>query len=108
MAKDSPVLSVVIPAYNEATYIDRLLEDLTKQSYKDFEVIVSDAQSKDGTNKVVQSFAKKLNVILVESPPKGPGAGRNRGARAARGNWLLFLDADDDIDDPDFLSTLLE
>jgi glycosyltransferase involved in cell wall biosynthesis len=108
MAKDSPIISVVIPSYNEATYIDRLLEDLARQNYKDFEVIVSDAQSKDGTKKVVESFAKKLNVLLVESPPKGPGAGRNRGAEAARGDWLLFLDADDDIDDPNFLSTLLE
>ncbi|OGL26584.1 hypothetical protein A2708_02290 [Candidatus Saccharibacteria bacterium RIFCSPHIGHO2_01_FULL_49_21] len=102
-----PVVSVVIPAYNEATYIDRLLEDLTKQSFANFEVIVSDADSRDGTDKVVKSFKGKLDIKMVVSPPKGPGAGRNLGAKSARGGWLLFLDADVDIDDPNFIGTLL-
>jgi glycosyltransferase involved in cell wall biosynthesis len=105
--KKIPVVSVVIPAYNDATYIDRLLEALAKQNYADFEVIVSDAQSKDGTAQVVESFKGKLDIELVESPPKGPAAGRNEGAKLARGEWLLFLDADDDIDDPSFITTLI-
>lgn len=101
-------VSVVIPAYNEATYIDRLLNALAKQSFKDFEVVVSDAQSKDGTKEVVDSFKDKLDVRFVEAPPKGPAFGRNQGAKHAGGEWLLFLDADDDIDDPDFVQILLE
>jgi glycosyltransferase involved in cell wall biosynthesis len=105
--KESPEVSVVIPAYNDATYIDRLLEALSKQNYGSFEVIVSDAQSKDGTDKVVESFEDKLNIKLVENPPKGPAAGRNEGAKLVRGEWLLFLDADDDIDDPSFIMILL-
>src|SRR6185437_4300713 len=103
-----PTVSVVIPSYNEASYIDRLLEALTKQSFKDFEVIVSDAQSKDGTKEVVASFGKKLNIKLFEAPPKGPAYGRNQGDKQARGEWLLFLDADDDIEDTEFLNTLLK
>lgn len=102
-----PHVSIVIPAYNEATYIGRLLRALTKQHFTDFEVIVSDAQSKDGIDKVVASFRERLQVTLVETPPQGPGAGRNEGAKRARGTWLLFLDADDDIDDPAFLSVLI-
>src|SRR4051812_10875244 len=101
-------VSVVIPAYNEATYIDRLLEALSKQNFKNFEVIISDAQSKDGTKEVVDSFKEKLNIKLVEAPPKGPAFGRNQGAKQARGEWLLFLDADVDINDPDFISKILE
>jgi glycosyltransferase involved in cell wall biosynthesis len=107
VATKKPLVSVVIPAYNEASYIDRLLEALSLQDFKDFEVIVSDAQSKDGTKEVVQSFKDQLDIKFVESPPKGPGHGRNIGAKLARGKWLLFLDADDDIDDPDFIKTLL-
>src|SRR4051812_5897213 len=103
MKQTAPKVSVVIPTYNEATYVDRLLEALAKQSFKDFEVIVSDAESKDGIDRVVRSFTSKLDVRLVESPPQGPGAGRNRGAELAQGDWLLFLDADDDIEDPDFI-----
>lgn len=106
--KKPPVVSVVIPAYNEATYINRLLESLTKQKGVDFEVIVSDAQSNDGTKEVVNSFKDKLNIKLIEAPPKGPAYGRNQGAKFARGKWLLFLDADDDIDDPVFIKTLVE
>lgn len=103
----TPKVSVIIPAYNEATYIDRLLAALTHQSFKDFQVIVSDAQSKDGTAKVVESFKGKLNIQLVEAPPKGPAFGRNQGAKAAHGEWFLFLDADVDIDDQNFIQTLL-
>src|ERR1051326_4187583 len=108
MDKKLPKVSVVIPTYNEATYVDRLLEALVKQNFKDFEVIVSDAESKDGIDKVVQDFSQSLDIKLVESPPQGPGAGRNYGAKHAQGEWLLFLDADDDIDDPNFIDTLLE
>lgn len=104
---NAPNISIIIPAYNEATYIGRLLSALAKQRYTDFEVIVSDAESKDGTDDVVESFKGQLNVRLVETPPQGPGAGRNEGAKRARGTWLLFLDADDDIDDPEFLTVLI-
>lgn len=102
-----PVVSVIIPAYNEATYIGRLLAALVRQTFKDFEVIVSDAESRDDTTGVVEAFKKKMGVRIVQSPPLGPGAGRNVGAKLARGQWLLFLDADVDIDDPGFIQTLL-
>lgn len=107
MSKSKPKVSVVIPAYNEATYIDRLLEALERQNFKDFEVIVSDAESKDGTEEVIAEFKKKLNIKLVSSPPKGPAHGRNLGAAKAEGEWLLFLDADIVIKDPNFISELL-
>lgn len=106
MAK-SPKVSVVIPAYNEATYIDRLLEALIRQNFDDFEVIISDAESKDGTKQVVDSFKDKLEVRFFEAPPKGPAFGRNQGAKHARGEWLLFFDADVDLEDPDFIRKLI-
>ena len=104
----NPLVSVVIPCYNEASYIDRLLAALSQQNYPNFEVIVSDAESKDGTSEVVQQFSKQLRIMFTESPPKGPAAGRNVGAKFAKGEWLLFLDADDDIDDPNFISQLIQ
>jgi glycosyltransferase involved in cell wall biosynthesis len=107
MAKDKFKVSVVIPAYNEATYINRLLKALTRQNFKDFEVIVSDAKSNDGTKEVANSFKDKLNIKFFEAPPHGPAFGRNQGAKHATGEWLLFLDADVDIDDPGFISKLV-
>ena len=106
MAKP-PTVSVIIPAYNEVTYIDRLLGALITQNYTDFEVIVSDAQSKDGTQEVVESFKNKLHIKFLEAAPKGPAFGRNQGAKHARGEWLLFLDADVDIEDPEFIEKLI-
>jgi glycosyltransferase involved in cell wall biosynthesis len=103
-----PEVSIIIPTYNDVTYVDRLLEALSKQKHSSFEVIVSDAESKDGTKDIVKNFQDKLDIKLVESPPKGPAAGRNEGAKLARGEWLLFLDADDDIDDPNFISILVK
>lgn len=110
MAKkqNNPEVSVVIPSYNDATYIDRLLDALSLQKDVDFEVIVSDAQSGDGTDKVVAGFKRRLNISLAVSPPHGPAYGRNVGAKKAKGEWLLFLDADDDIDDPKFIRTLVD
>jgi glycosyltransferase involved in cell wall biosynthesis len=102
-----PTVSVVIPAYNEATYIDRLLAALSLQDFKDFEVIVSDAQSQDGTRQVVDSFKGKLDIEFIEAPPRGPAHGRNVGASKAKGEWLLFFDADVDLDDPAFIRNLL-
>jgi glycosyltransferase involved in cell wall biosynthesis len=85
--KTFPEVSVVIPTFNDATYIDRLLDALAAQKHPSFEVIVSDAQSKDGTVEVVDSFKTRLNIKLLESPPKGPA---------------------DDINDPNFISILVK
>src|SRR6266550_82333 len=101
-------VSVVIPAYNEEGYIGRLLEGLTAQSFHDFEVIVSDAKSPDKTVEEINSFNARLQIKIAEAPPKNPGAGRNAGVKLSEGEWLLFLDADDEIEDRNFISTLLE
>jgi glycosyltransferase involved in cell wall biosynthesis len=108
MPAKKPEVSVVIPAYNEATYIDRLLDALARQKNIDFEVIVSDAQSGDGTKEVVKSYVDKLDVKFVEAPPKGPAFGRNKGAKHARGEWLLFFDADVNLEDTLFMRRLVD
>ncbi len=102
-----PKVSVVIPSYNEGSYLGRLLDALTRQNFVGFEVIISDAQSKDSTPAIVDTYKSRLDLKFIQTPPRGPAAGRNRGAQLATGEWLLFLDADDDIDDPNFISELI-
>lgn len=82
------MLSVVIPAKNEEEYLPRLLESLEKQTFKNFEVIVADAKSTDKTREIAKAFGARV----VEGGL--PGVGRNAGAAVAKGEDILFLDAD--------------
>jgi len=81
-------LSIIIPAYNEEEYLPRLLESIRNQDFDDYEVIVADAASDDNTRKI----AREYGCRVVDGGM--PAVGRNRGAAAARGELLLFLDAD--------------
>lgn len=88
--------SVVIPTFNRAKKLNRALESLCKQSYKDFEVIVCDDGSTDNTNEVVKSFAQKLDIkYFFETNWGGPARPRNVGIKKASGEWVCFLDSDD-------------
>lgn len=81
-------LTIVIPTFNEEKYLPHLLSDIKKQTFKDYEVIVSDANSKDKTVEI----AKKYNCKIVKGGL--PSVGRNRGAEAGEGDLILFLDSD--------------
>jgi glycosyltransferase involved in cell wall biosynthesis len=86
-----PTVSVVVPAYNEARVIARCLGTLLDQTHRPHEIIVVDDGSTDGTRSIARGFG---GVTLLEQSHEGSGAARNRGARAATGAVLCFVDAD--------------
>jgi glycosyltransferase involved in cell wall biosynthesis len=87
--------SIIIPALNEEKYLPALLASLTKQTRKDFEVIVVDGSSKDRTVELARSFGSQLPGLQVcVSEKAGLPLQRNLGAKAATGEWLVFVDAD--------------
>jgi glycosyltransferase involved in cell wall biosynthesis len=86
-----PQLSIIIPALNEENFLDSLLPSLFKQKFSDFEIIVADGGSSDGTVQIAKSFG----VQVVSGG--WPSVGRNAGAEVANGRVLLFLDADVEI-----------
>jgi glycosyltransferase involved in cell wall biosynthesis len=90
-------LSIIIPAYNEEHAIPKLFASLAKQSFRDFEIIVADAHSKDKTREV----SAKAGAVVVDGGMPGPG--RNRGAEKAKGDIVLFLDADVVLPDNEYL-----
>ncbi|MFA6896752.1 MAG: glycosyltransferase [Patescibacteria group bacterium] len=91
------MLSIVIPTKNEEKYLPKLLESIKRQSFTDYEIIVADNGSHDRTREIAETF----NCKIVQGGL--PGAGRNRGAEAAAGEIILFLDADTELPDADFL-----
>lgn len=104
--KPIPLLTVIIPARNEAGRIIPLLRSLRDQRYPSFEVLVVDDHSTDGTATIARRFgAKVLRNDAVESG-SGKSAACWHGARHARGQWLLFLDADTCLADADSLTKL--
>lgn len=84
-------ISVIIPTLNEEKYLEATLKAIRNQDYKGrYEIIVADGGSKDKTIRIAKKYADKA----VVTKKKGPSAGRNAGAREAKGDVLLFVDAD--------------
>jgi glycosyltransferase involved in cell wall biosynthesis len=91
----TPFFSVIIPTLNEEKYLPRLLNDLAKQTFKDFEVIIVDAKSKDKTRVNANEFKnefKKFQFIL--SNKKNVAHQRNLGVTKAKAKYIIFFDAD--------------
>lgn len=86
--------SIVIPLYNKQNCIRETLRSVFNQSYTDFEVLVVDDGSTDGSLDVVKEFNDE-RLRIIEKPNSGVSATRNEGIRAAANEWIAFLDADD-------------
>ncbi len=82
------MLSIIIPTLNEEEYLPLLLESIKKQNFSDYEVIIGDAKSEDKTLEIAQNY--NCRIVAGGLPAKG----RNNGAKIAKGDLLLFLDAD--------------
>lgn len=87
-------ISVVIPLYNKRNCIRETLRSVFNQSYTDFEVVVVDDGSTDGSLEVVREFSDK-RLRIIEKPNSGVSATRNAGIAASANEWIAFLDADD-------------
>jgi glycosyltransferase involved in cell wall biosynthesis len=93
MSDTAPSVSVVIPAYNAAWCVGKAIDSVLAQDYGDREVIVVNDGSADDTAAVLASYGSAIRVI--DQPNGGMSNARNAGIRAARGEFLAFLDADD-------------
>ncbi|MEU8263455.1 glycosyltransferase family 2 protein [Micromonospora sp. NPDC048999] len=93
-----PALSIVMPFYNVRPYLARALESLRMQRHTDFEAILVDDGSTDGSSTIAAGFADRdprFHVVRQENT--GPGPARNRGIAEARGTYLAFADGDDEV-----------
>lgn len=87
-------LSLIVPVYNRPGEIQELLESLTEQTYKEFEVIIVEDGSKLKCDQVCETFKDKLNLTYYFKTNSGPGDTRNYGCERANGNYCIILDSD--------------
>jgi len=93
-----PYFTVVIPSYNRSHIVGRAIESVLNQSYSDFEIIVVDDGSTDNTKEVVcQYMDSRIHYFFQEN--SGVSAARNTGSKLAKGDYLVFLDSDDYVND---------
>lgn len=86
--------SVIIPVYNRPDEVDELLESLTLQTCKDFEVVVVEDGSSIPCQEVVEKYSDRLDIHYYNKPNSGPGQTRNYGAERSHGEYLIILDSD--------------
>jgi glycosyltransferase involved in cell wall biosynthesis len=88
------LVTVVIPCYNQAHFVGEAIESVLSQSYRNFEVVVVDDGSTDNTSEVASRYGEE-GVRLIRQENRGLAGARNTGIRHSRGEFLVFLDADD-------------
>jgi glycosyltransferase involved in cell wall biosynthesis len=88
-----PFFTVIIPTYNRLEMVLQALESVWSQTFSDYEVIVVDDGSTDGTSEKLQALRSRARVL--RQPNRGQGAARNKGIHSAAGEYVVFLDSDD-------------
>ena len=103
-----PKATVIVPVYNVETYLEKCVRSVLSQTEPDFEVLLIDDGSTDGSGALCDRLAQSDGrVRVIHQENQGLGGARNTGIRAARGDWLLLVDSDDWIE-PQLLEKALE
>lgn len=92
-------VSIIIPVYNSADYLEECIKSVLNQTYDNYEVIIVDDGSKDNSSQIYKEYAKKnKNIRLFYQENSGVSVARNKGLEIANGKYIMFLDADDWIE----------
>ncbi|MBI6060431.1 glycosyltransferase family 2 protein [Clostridium perfringens] len=94
------MVSIIIPVYQKKLYLEKCLNSLIKQKYKDIEILLIDDGSTDGSELICDKFSKKYNFIkTIHQKNRGVSSARNKGILNSKGDYILFLDCDDLIEE---------
>ena len=105
MEKKKSLVSIIVPAYNAEKFIDKCIRSVLNQSYPNLELILVDDGSTDETGKICEEYASKdTRVRVIHKKNSGVSAARNMGLSSAIGEYVVFLDSDDWLDE-DILKT---
>lgn len=106
--ESNPIVSIILPVYNSIKYIRSAIESVIGQTYQNYELIIIDDESNDGTELICKEYAKEFNNIkYIRKKNGGVSSARNLGIDEARGEYISFLDHDDEYA-PNYLKNLLD
>ena len=93
------MISIIVPVYNTKKYLQRCIESIIHQIYTNWELILVDDGSYDGSEQICDDYAcKDKRIKVIHSVNKGASSARNKGLNIAKGDWITFVDADDWIE----------
>lgn len=96
---DNPKVSIVIPVYNAEAFLEKCLNSITAQSYRNIEIICVNDGSSDGSLRILEAFAKAdERFVVIDKKNEGVSEARNTGTRKATGQYLMYVDSDDWIE----------
>lgn len=102
------MISVIVPVYNVKDYLDQCIQSIVSQTYSQFECILVDDGSNDGSGEICDSWQQKdSRIIVVHQENQGVSAARNKGLQNAKGDYVTFIDSDDWVD-ADYLQSLIK
>ena len=95
----NPKISIIVPVYNVEKYLNKCLNSLINQTFKDIEIILINDGSTDNSEKIIKEYMKKdKRIILLSKENGGQGSARNVGIRNSKGEFIMFVDSDDYVD----------
>lgn len=108
MMRSGELISVIVPVYNVADYLEQCLDSILNQTYKEFEVILVDDGSTDTSYSICDEYVKRDSRFhLFRQENKGLSAARNAGLELCRGGYVTFVDSDDFVS-PEYLQRMIE
>ncbi|GEP89316.1 Glycosyltransferase involved in cell wall bisynthesis [Chitinophaga terrae (ex Kim and Jung 2007)] len=103
----NPVVSIITVCYNAGKYIEATIKSVLAQTYPHIEYVIVDGASKDNTLEVIAPYRSKIHTLISEKD-KGLYDAMNKGMKAATGEYLLFLNADDVLADENVISNMMQ
>ena len=91
-------ISIILPVYNVEKYLNKCIDSILNQTYKNFELIIIDDGSTDNSSTICDSYKNDSRVIVIHQDNKGLSVARNKGIDMSTGNYITFIDSDDYID----------
>lgn len=106
--KNDPLISVIIPVYKVEKYLDRCIQSIEKQTYRNIEIILVDDGSPDNSGKIIDKWATKdRRIVPIHQENLGLSAARNTGLSNCHGDWIAFVDSDDYVSSK-YIETMLK